>query len=77
MDCRGVGLGLASSGEVVPAAGVKPILAVFGGVNVDGEDNYLIVAELPTDGVYAAVWSLAFSGSPDQNVAYFWKSKCP
>ena len=52
--CQGVGLGLASGGEAAPAAGVEPILAVSSGVNVDGEENYLIVAELPADGVYAA-----------------------
>ena len=52
--CQGVGLGLATSGEAAPAAGVEPILAVSGGVDVDGEENYLIVAELPADDVYAA-----------------------
>ena len=52
--CQGVGLGLATGGEAAPAAGVEPILAVSGGVDVDGEENYLIALELPADGVYAA-----------------------
>ena len=52
--CQGVCLGLATGGEAAPAAGIEPILAVSSGVDVDGEENYLIVAELPADGVYAA-----------------------
>lgn len=52
--CQGVGLGRAPGGEAAPAAGVEPILAVSGGVDVDGEENYLIVAELLANGVYAA-----------------------
>ena len=49
-----VGLGLATGCEAAPAAGIEPILTVSGSIDVDGEENYLIVADLPADGVYAA-----------------------
>ena len=52
--CQGVGLGLAPGGKAAPALGVEPILAVSGGVNVDGDENRLIAPKLPADGVYAA-----------------------
>lgn len=52
--CQGVGLGLAQGGEAAPAARVEPILAVSGSIDVDGEENYLVVAELLANGVYAA-----------------------
>ena len=42
--CQGVGLGLALGGETAPAARIEPILAVSCGVDVDGEENYLVVA---------------------------------
>lgn len=53
-SCQGVGLGLATGGEAAPAPGIEPILAISSGVNVDGDENYLIAPDLPADGIYAA-----------------------
>ena len=50
---QGVGLGLPSRREAAPAPGLEPIFAVTGGVDVDGEENHLVSAELSADGVYA------------------------
>ena len=50
---QGVGLGLPSRRETAPAPGLEPIFAVPGGVDVDGEENHLVSAELSADGVYA------------------------
>ena len=47
--CQFVSLGLASGSKAAPAPCIEPILAVSGGINVDG----VIVPELPADGVYA------------------------
>ena len=52
--CQGVGLGLAPGGKAAPALGVEPILAVSGGVNVDGDEKHLIVPEPLADGIYTA-----------------------
>lgn len=52
--CQGIGLGFTPGGEATPAPGIEPVPAVSGGVNVNGDENHLIVAELPADGVYAA-----------------------
>ena len=52
--CQSVGLSLSPGCEATPAPGIEPILAVSGGVNVDGGENHLIVPEQPADGVYAA-----------------------
>ena len=51
---QGIRLGLTSSRKAAPAPSIEPIPAVSSGINVNGEENYLIVAELPADGVYAA-----------------------
>ena len=52
--CQGIGLGFAPGGEAAPAPGIEPFPAVSGGVDVDGDENHLIVPELPADDVYAA-----------------------
>ena len=51
--CQGVGLGLALGGKAAPAARIEPNLAVSGSVDVNGEENYLVVAEQLANGVYA------------------------
>lgn len=51
--CQGVGLGLTPGCVAAPAAGIEPILTVSGCIDVDGEENHLVVAEPPADGVYA------------------------
>ena len=53
-DGLGVGLGLSSGGEAAPAACIEPILAVSGGIDVDGDENHLVVPKLPADGIDTA-----------------------
>ena len=52
--CQGVGLCIAPGGEAAPTPGIEPILAVSGGVNVDGDENDIVFAELAAPGVDAA-----------------------
>lgn len=64
--CQGVSIGLASSGEAAPAAGIEPIPAVSCGVDVDGDENHLVGTILLADLVYAA--AALFQG----DVVAFW-----
>lgn len=43
---QGVSASFASGGIAAPAAGFHPLLAIAGGIHVEGEENHLIAAEL-------------------------------
>ena len=54
VSCQGVGFRLTDSSEAVPATSIHPLLTVTGGVDVNGDENYLVFADLLADLVYTA-----------------------